>query len=208
VAFTAHDAARHTIQRARGLLAASKTTKSAVVSADLRRLSVVMAVAALDTYLHRLILERVYRPKSLPKSLGGLSMTFSQLLEQADETAVAARQAPHNSRPRVGVKRQLRDRLLRETFQRFDDVSRALSMAGHDGKWDAVGRAMSPAMSTDELRQHLNAIVQRRNRIVHEGDYEPLERPRGPRRVVMRSTTASSHIGFLDDLIEAIHKTL
>ena len=85
MAFTAHDAARQTIRRARGLLAAAPRVKGGVVSADLRRLSVVMAVAALDTYLHRMVLERAYRQKSLPNSLGKLSMTFSQLLEQADE---------------------------------------------------------------------------------------------------------------------------
>lgn len=33
----------------------------------MRRLSVVMAVAALDTYMHRLIVERVYSIRSYPR---------------------------------------------------------------------------------------------------------------------------------------------
>jgi hypothetical protein len=136
----------------------------------MRRLSVVMAVAALDTYMHRLIVERVYTHDELPKGLARLDVTFEQLLTQADETAAAARSAPHNSRPRVGAKRQLRDRLLRDTFQSFDSVSRALAMAGRRGDWTAIGAQMRPAMDPAEIRTRLNDIVLRRHQIVHEGD--------------------------------------
>jgi hypothetical protein len=52
--FTAYDAAVHTLRRAKALAEASLTAKgtSVMVRTDLRRLSVVMAVAALDTYIH------------------------------------------------------------------------------------------------------------------------------------------------------------
>src|SRR5690348_11999484 len=98
----------------------------------MRRLGVVMAVAALDTYMHRLILERAYTHPDgkLPGGLARLDLPFDQLLGWADAAGAAARRPKHNSRPRVAVKRQLRDRLLRETYQRYDDVSKALSMAG------------------------------------------------------------------------------
>jgi hypothetical protein len=138
--FTAYDAAIDAVERARALLAGARptgrpamrrargvrpSTLPAATRQDMRRLSIVMAVAALDTYMHRLILERVYTHEDLPGALARLGMAFQDLLNQADATGHAARQPPDNPRPRVGVKRVLRDRLLRETFQSYDDVGRA-----------------------------------------------------------------------------------
>ena len=92
MAFTSYDAARHGIRRSRRLLyGAAKTSKHARLSpatgdvevvpeqlpsttrADMRRLSVVMAVAALDTYMHRLIVERAYKHDELPNGLARLA---------------------------------------------------------------------------------------------------------------------------------------
>jgi hypothetical protein len=180
----------------------------ASVRADMRRLSVVMAVAALDTYMHRLIVERVYTHDKLPSALAKLDVTFDQLLGWADEAKAAARANAHNSRPRVAVKRQLRDRLLRETFQNYNDVGRAISMAGRSKKWDEVGRRLNPTLRPDEIRSRLNGIVMRRHQIVHEGDYRRLERPRDARRNGMTSAEAAADIDFIADLIDALHAVL
>lgn len=171
----------------------------------MRRLSVVMAVAALDTYMHRLIVERVYTHENLPNGLARLDVGFEELLAQADATAAAARQPPSNPRPRVSVKRMLRDRLLRETFQTYEAVSRALSMAGRSKAWPVIGEKMTPARQSSEIKQRLNEIVVRRNQIVHEGDYERLEKPRGPRRNGMTYNQAKGDIDFIEDVIRAIH---
>jgi hypothetical protein len=180
--FTPHDAATHAIGRARKLVDEASRHRKVIplaVRADMRRLGVVMAVAALDTYMHRLILERAYKQpdNKLPRALAKLGLPFEQVLGWADEAGAAARRPPHDSRPRVALKRQLRDRLLRETYQRFDDVSKALGMAGLAGKWDQIGAKLSPPMTPPEIRVRLDAVVTRRNQIVHEGDYRRLERP-------------------------------
>jgi hypothetical protein len=143
----------------------------------MRRLSIVMAIAALDTYMHRLILERAFTHDTLPKRLAQLDVNFEQLLAQADATRDAARAQPSNNRPRVGVKRQLQDRLLRETFQSYNAVSQALNMAGRKKEWSAIGDKMSPSMDSDAIKQRLDEILHRRNQIVHEGDYERLKKP-------------------------------
>jgi hypothetical protein len=207
VPFTPYDAATNAISRARALLKASgkQPKKQTVLRGDLRRLSVVMALAALDTYMHRLIVQRAFWPDELPPPLAKLDVAFEQLLRQADEAGEAARSEPWNSRPRVGVKRQLRDRLLRETYQRYEDVSSALSMAGCGKNWDRIGKRLTPPLSPAEIRTRLNGIVVRRNQIVHEGDYERLERPRGPRRNTMTPSQARRDVDFLADLIDAIH---
>jgi hypothetical protein len=167
-----------------------------------------MAVAALDTYMHRLILERVYTHDQLPKDLARLDVGFSQFLAQADATGAAARAAPHNSRPRVEVKRLLRDRLLRETFQSFDSVSRALRLAGRKKEWDAIGSRMSPERTPAEIKEGLNGIVRRRHQIVHEGDYARLDRPQNSRRNEMTTQQARADIDFIEQIIDAIHQVV
>jgi hypothetical protein len=164
-----------------------------------------MGVAALDTYMHRLVVDRCYAHDQLPGALASLGVSFEQLLVQADESKIAARKPSHNSRPRVAIKRQLRDRLLRETFQRYDDVSRALGMAGSSGVWGDIAAHMAPAITTKELKVRLNGIVDRRNQIVHEGDYLRLERPRNAKRNGMTYRQAAGDIDFLEALIDAIH---
>jgi hypothetical protein len=215
--FTAHDAATHAIDRARALLDAARPKKIGTskdqaipipVRGDMRRLSVVMAVAALDTYMHRLIIERVYTHAELPRGLAKLDIPFVELLAQADDSAVAARSTPHNSRPRVAVKRQLRDRLLRETFQRYEHVSQALAMAGRSGGWDDIGRHMVPPMAPEKIRTRLNEIVMRRNQIVHEGDYRRLERPQGATRNGLSTYEARAAIDFIASLITAISRSI
>jgi hypothetical protein len=164
-----------------------------------------MAVAALDTYMHRLVVERAFQHDELPSDLARLSVSFEQLLAQADLTKGAARASPHNSRPRVQVKRALRDRLLRETFQNSDSVGRALAMAGRRREWRAIGLRMNPPASAERLQQRLDTIVQRRNQIVHEGDYVRQERPRRAVRNVLLYSQAKDDIDFIAELIEAIH---
>lgn len=208
--FTPYDAARETVSRARGVLAASDSPNMpTAVSADLRRLSVVMAVAALDTYMHRLVVARAYEHEALPGGLAALSVTFEQLLAEADD-AVQARRDDRDSRPRVRVKRVLRDRLQRETFQSADDVSRALGMAGKSGQWDAIAAAMSGSARGDSkaLRALLNEFVRRRNGIVHEGDYERLERPRTAKLVPLGRAAADDAVEFFSDLIDAMHRLM
>lgn len=224
MAFSAYDAAVHSIGRARGLLAGDQATRRRVTPdartgvpvtrkarlpdstrGDMRRLSVVMAVAALDTYMHRLIVERAYTHEELPRGLAGLDVRFEELLSQADATKAAARADPHRPRPRVGVKKLLRDRLLRDTFQNSTAVSRALAMAGRKKAWPAITEKMSPPRQATDVRERLDAIVMRRNQIVHEGDYQRLEKPRGPRRNGMTYRQARSDIDFVGEVIDAIH---
>jgi len=195
--------------RAHRLLRASRSKGIGVtVRGDMRRLSLVMAIAALDTYMHRLIIERAFTHRVLPGALARLEVPFEESLAQADQAGAAARRPPHNLRPRVGIKRQLRDRLLRETFQRYDDLSRALGMAGRSRNWDAIAEQMNPARTAAQIRERLDAIVLRRNQIVHEGDYKRLERPRSAQRNGMSYTQAREDVEFVGDLIDAIHNVV
>jgi hypothetical protein len=167
-----------------------------------------MAVAALDTYMHRLVVERGFAHDELPNALADLTVPFGRLVAQADETRSAARRPAHNSRPRVGVKRQLRNRLLRETFQRFDDIARGLGMIDRSGRWSAIAAQMGGVIDTNDLRRQLNTIVDRRNQIVHEGDYLRLDRPQSSKRNAMTSREARQAIEFVARFIDSIHAAI
>jgi hypothetical protein len=77
MAFSPYNAATHCIGRANALLAGASNAANAPVAHDLRRVSIVMGVAALDTYMHRLIVERAYRHQTLPGRLARLDFQFS-----------------------------------------------------------------------------------------------------------------------------------
>ena len=225
--FTPYDAATDSLDRARAMLSGARAAGtvtirrprggrlhrvarlSTAVRSDMRRLSVVMAVAALDTYMHRLIVDRAYtHGDELPGRLARLDVPFAQLLAQADDARAAARREPHNSRPRVGVKRQLRDRLLRERFQSYESVRQALGMAGLSGTLPFAGAQMAPPMQTTDIKYRLDAIVVRRNQIVHEGDYERLEKPQTAKLLPMSQTQATADIEFIAQLVDAIHAVI
>jgi hypothetical protein len=202
--FTPHDAAVHTLTRARSLLGHAPDAPNGVDD-DLRRLALVMAVAAIDTYMHRLIVERVYQHAELPGKLAELGLPFRHALEQADANADAARAERHNNRPRVTLKRVLRERLLRETYQSYEDVKQALGMAGLSGNWGQIGESFEPTLTADDIKRRLNGIVARRNRIVHEGDYERLDRPQTARIEPIDPDAALADVAFLEDPVDAIH---
>lgn len=93
--FGPHDAGKDAIGRAQALLAASQNgALPGGVASDMRRLSVVLAIAALDAYMHRLITDRVSTHQKLPGKLAELEVRFDQLLVEADASYEAARKPP------------------------------------------------------------------------------------------------------------------
>src|SRR4051794_28516274 len=118
--FTPYDAARHMMDRAEALVDLAgrlslKEVRAVVgrrgrlsVRSDVRRLSIVMAVAALDTYMHRLIVSRAYLHDPMPAALANVTVRFGDLVGQAD-AAVAAHREGRNTKPRVPAKKLLRE---------------------------------------------------------------------------------------------------
>jgi hypothetical protein len=163
-----------------------------------------VALAALDTYMHRLIVSRAYEHKEMPRNLAGVPIRFEDLIAQAD-AAVEARKEGRATRPKVRAKRILRERLAFETFQRYDRVGDALAMAGKPKSWAAIAAALPGSATPETLKDELNRIVDRRNAIVHEGDYVRQDRPRGATKVTITGTEARRCVRFVSELIDAIH---
>ncbi|MDB4989086.1 MAG: hypothetical protein JWN04_4264, partial [Myxococcaceae bacterium] len=127
-------------------------------------MALVMAVAAIDTYLHVLVTNRLNNHrKTLPPLLRAVRIGFAELADLGERVTEAQR-SKRTIRPWVAVKSALRERLLAETFQSFEQAGQALSMAGAKKVWKQV--AQVGGMTTAGIQERLNAIGHRRNRIV------------------------------------------
>ena len=197
------DASDDCIARSRALLAHAHVPSVAPgLREDLGRLALVMAIAAVDAYMHALVLSRVSDVRTeLPKSLKRIDIDFEWLTYLAEET-VSAQRASKKKRPWVTVKHALQERLLRETFQSYDAVGSAMAMAGVDKAWSSVAQKMG--CSADDIKNRLSVIVHRRNKIVHEGDLRRLARPRKIQHSPIDLANVQEEIDWLDKLLAAI----
>lgn len=133
--FLPKQAADICLKRARNFLdLAGRDLPNPRIKNDLRRMGLVMAVAAVDSYMHAVVLRRiadVRRRSALPKALARLDIPFSAIADLADASIDAQRNS-RTSRPWVRLKSSLQSRLLKETFQSYDQVAAAFAMAGVD----------------------------------------------------------------------------
>jgi hypothetical protein len=166
-------------------------------------MALVMAVAAVDSYMHGVVMRRiahVRRRVDLPRPLARLEIPFSRIADLAD-TYIDAQRAGRRTRPWVQVKASLQQRLLKETFQSFEQVTTALAMAGVDDAWSKIASGMGETVRN--IRDRLNALVHRRNQIVHEGDMKRVSRPRKLRFNQIRHADVQDDIRWVASLIDA-----
>lgn len=176
------------------------------VKNDLRRAAIVMAVAGIDAYMHWLVYQRisaVRREGDIPKSLGKLELPFTDFAALADAT-VLGRQKQIDSRPWVQVKHALQKRLLKATFQGYDDVATAFSWAGIEKAWTRVAEDMGT--TTTDIKSRLNSVVYRRNQIVHEGDIKRALRPRKLKYNEVDEQQMRLDVDWVNNLIKAIER--
>lgn len=175
---------------------------------DLRRMAVVMAVAAVDSYMHAIVLKRASHVRergTLPKSLRRVSMPFSELSSLA-EASLDARRAERDARPWVQVKNALQRKLLTVTFQSYDQVGDALSMAGIDKGWSKVADRLGE--SCEIIKERLDRLVHRRNQITHEGDMMRASRPQRLRFNAVAHNEIRDDVAWIASVIDAIDQVM
>jgi hypothetical protein len=163
VEFKAH------ISRARDLIGLGQSLQSMtfgqVDGTELYRSALVQAVAALDAYVHGVILD-----KSVDIILGrtpsaGVSTKLGIGFAGIQDIVTAANPVVQE----IAARRQIAQRLSLETFQRPDAIGAIFSVVGVPKLW-ATGFPSGAKLPT----QTLSLVVQRRNRIVHQCDADPL----------------------------------
>ncbi|QPN32544.1 HEPN domain-containing protein [Diaphorobacter sp. JS3051] len=203
------NAANACVHRARRLLAfAENQLPDPQIRGDLRRSALVLAVTAVDSYMHWLVYRRisaVRREGDLPKVLAKLDIPFSDFASLADAT-LRARQEDHNLRPWVQVKNAVQRRLLTETFQSYDQVGTALSLAGIEKGWSKTANALG--IKQGDIKTRLNQLVHRRNQIVHEGDIKRSSRPQKLQYNDVGQAEVSADVDWIEQLVAAIEQVV
>ncbi len=160
---------RANISRAREMVgiaeALAKLTQNQIDISDMYRAALVQAVAALDTYIHSIVLEKAVRillgdDPPTPSSKFSLSLETIQKLINADSALERE----------LGARETVAHRLHHETFQSADSIASALSTVGVPGVWKK-----SFGIHAEGARRELSLVVSRRNAIVHRCDVSPAD---------------------------------
>jgi hypothetical protein len=171
-------------------------------------MALVMAVSAIDSYMHALILRRVAavrKSADLSKALARLEIPFSEFAGLADSSILAQREK-RSTRPWVQVKVALQTRLLKHTFQSFDQVGTALSISGVDDGWLKVSNELG--QKVPDIKRWLDNLVLRQNQIAHEGDLKLASRPRRLQFNDVSQTDARQQVDRVESLIDSIEEVV
>lgn len=188
---------RENIKRARSLGAIYQTLESQATSeldlSDLLRSQLVMAVSALDLYVHELVrlgMLEIYR--------GNRKQTDSYLRFQITmSSALQAISAPGNI---AWLNDQIKARHGHLSFQNPANIADAIRIISDEQLWNAVSALLR--IRPQDARGQLTAIVDRRNQIAHESDINP-SLPNALWQINHRMVDDA--VTFIENLAEAIH---
>ena len=142
----------------------SSTLTSAIDLSDILRAELVMAVSALDRYVH---------------TLARLGMLESQAGTRPRTDAFNRFPIPLSVTPPLGIpataastlEAEIKARHSHLSFQHPDKISDAVRLFSSVKLWDCVGTEI--AVAAKDLKATLSLIVDRRNKIAHEADVDP-----------------------------------
>jgi len=162
-----------------------------------------MASAAIDTYFHWLVRKADIDAGALPKALRKLDVPFGELVDMARE-GVKARQDGIANRPAIKARNVLYKRVLQDTYQTQRGIETAMSMCGKTGYWAAIADEMGE--TTEAVKTHLNALANRRNKIVHEGDIQRQSKPREVKHNPIEAAEIRDELSWVRRFINAVGK--
>jgi RiboL-PSP-HEPN len=99
---------------------------------------------------------------------------------------------------------EIRERLGYQSFQQADKIADAIRYISDKKLWDDVASQM--AKPVKDIKQQLNSIVDRRNKIAHEADIDPTFNI-GSRWNIDESLVSNA-VDFIEILVESIHSVL
>ena len=176
----------------------SAQTTAALNLTDLLRSELVMIVSALDLYVHevvRLGMLECFRGRRAPTD------AFHRFQVTLGGTIQAISMPGSN----VWLDEQVRDRLGHRTFQQPDDIAEAIRLISNVELWNSV--AVQLQSPSQDVRDRLRLVVDRRNKIVHEADSSPSYGQIGilwP----LNSTQTDDAVAFTESVAEAIHSAV
>ena len=160
---------------------------------DLLRAQFVMAVSALDRYVHE-----ITRVGMLEVFYGVRTPTNAYLRFQVGmEGVFSALADPKES---AWFDAEIREKLGYQSFQHPDRIADALRLFSSRELWPSVAAQLG--LTVQEVKSELSLIVERRNKIAHESDLDPgFPGARWP----ISTADSENAVNFIQDICEAIH---
>ena len=162
-------------------------------------------VSALDLYVHELVTTHLV---GIFTGARPMCSGFGRFQVSAD-TVMRIQNAPAPTDRAAAFELEVRTRLSRVTYQAPDDIADGIRMVSPCSLWNEVALRLGASAATvttiaGDLKKKLSVIVDRRNKIVHEGDLQPTV-PRIP-WPISRSDLAdvTMFIGSIVSAIDAI----
>ena len=199
---SAIDLFRISIARVRDLIAVHKSLKAQASSvldlSDMLRAALVLAVSALDYYIHEVVrigmleIHRGQRPEPPAFSRFQISLGSARVGINAGQNIDS------------WLEDEIRQRHSYKSFQQPEAIADAIRLISEKKLWEEVSTNMgSPARS---IKQQLSLIVDRRNKIAHEADIDPTLSigDRWP----IDELLVNEAVDFIEQLVESINNIL
>ena len=174
--------------------ALSGLTTSIIDASDLLRSQIVMAVSAVDHYIHevaRLGMLEIFDGKRNPTDA---FLRFQVSMVTLQQISVSSGSS------RILLENEIREKHSYLSFQHPDKIADAIRLFYPDPLWPSVATSLST--SVDDVKTRLKLIVERRNKIAHEADMDPsFPSARWP----ITKQDVQSTIDFIEKICGAIH---
>ncbi len=171
-------------------------TTPALDSTDLLRAQIVLAVSALDHYIHE-----ITRLGMLEVLTGGRPQTNAFLRFQV--TMDAAMAGFTGGGGSSWFEAEIREKHGYLAFQHPDKVADAIRLFSPCELWPSV--ALKLGLPVQDVKNRLSLIVDRRNKIAHEADLDPsYPGTRWP----IYPADATNAVNFIERVCEAIHSVV
>lgn len=196
---------RENIERVRALggmyQALQQLTTPAMEATDLLRAQFVMAVSALDSYIHeitRIGMLEVYsggRPRT--SAFLRFEVSLDAALAPIDDALKGSAMLHQGG---LWLDGEIRRKHGYESFQQPRSITRAIRLFSDCDLWNSV--ALELNQPTADVTSHLKLIIDRRNQIVHEADLNPGQ---PGNRWPISLADSTNAVDFIEQVCEAIH---
>jgi len=243
---------RISIGRVRDLIDLHNSVKAQATGAldvsDMLRAALVLAVSALDYYVHEVVtlgmleIHRGQRSEPTPSanttqsafsrfnvSLGAarqerlaaidiaswleteIEQTHGYAFLQQSYTVAALIPAISSSvvnrlNNASWLEDEIRERLGYQSFQQPKKIAEAIRYISDKNLWDEVANKISRQAQAKDIKQQLNSIVDRRNKIAHEADIDPTFNIGN--RWNIDEVLVGDAVDFIELIVESIHQVL
>jgi hypothetical protein len=176
---------------------------TAVLSKDeLLRAEWMSRVSALDLYVHELVAQNMLKifEGVRPHCPGFVRFNFSS------ETLIRIHNASTQADASAAFDLEIRNKLSRITYQFPDDIADGVRLFSDCELWNEVALKLGATPATKisnakAIKKSLSLIIERRNKIAHEGDLQPTI-PRTPWPISRDDVTYVSRL--ITDIVSAM----